>query len=118
VSVVERLDPFTLAGIAAVETAAVGQLLLRVAIEPVYTAMYRDFGGTLPVLTRLFIEPWGAAAIVTALSVGGMSTLLIPPRSVRLGAIGALLLFGAMATGAFWVAMYLPIWETAQALKD
>ena len=98
----------------------VGAGLLCVAgvtVTPSFEAMFADFGAPLPTLTRVMLSPWTPAALVVPAAV----SLLITLRTKTLRMQRAMLVLGffavAVAGSVYLYGMYLPIFETANAIK-
>lgn len=102
---------------AALSISALGVLWSLVAsfvIAPVYVKMFADFGSQIPQLTQLMAKPWAPVA----LAVG---CFVIVASSTRLEAKWLALTVSLVTTLAqpalFLVAMYLPIFAIAEAIK-
>jgi len=89
-------------------------------VVPAFAAMYKDFGGALPLVTRLVvghIAPFGGAAAAIALAVTGIFA------RKRFSARLALLLgLGGIAVGLVTVAfcfyaLYAPMFDLAGKVK-
>ena len=103
--------------VAALVISALGVLWSLVAsfvIAPVYVKMFADFGSRLPQLTILMVKPWAPLG----LAVGCFA---IVASSSRLEAKWLALTVSVVTTLAqptlFLMAMYLPIFQIAQAIK-
>ncbi|MDP1918685.1 MAG: hypothetical protein Q8L14_20725 [Myxococcales bacterium] len=83
-------------------------------IAPVYVKMFADFGSRLPQLTLLMVKPW----VPLGLAVG---CFVIVASSTRLEAKWLALTVSLVTTLAqptfFLLAMYLPIFAIAGAIK-
>lgn len=91
-----------------------GALVLFALVHaPGFRKMFEEFGGELPVLTRLVLTPWpalAACAVATATLVGGVAL-----RRRALIVIGFFLALGGL--GLCVAGVYLPIFEVAGAVK-
>lgn len=89
-------------------------LVASLVIAPVYVKMFADFGSRLPQLTLLMVKPWAPLG----LAVGCFA---IVASSTRIEAKWLALTVSVVTTLAqptlFLVAMYLPIFEIAGAIK-
>ena len=89
-------------------------LVASLVIAPVYVKMFADFGSRLPQLTLLMVKPWAPLG----LAVGCFA---IVASSTRLEAKWLALTVSVVTTLAqptlFLMAMYLPIFEIAGAIK-
>jgi hypothetical protein len=88
-------------------------ILFALLYAPSFRKMFEDFGGDLPVLTRLVLTPWPAlvaCAIATATLVGGVAL-----RRRALIVLGFFLALGGL--GLCVAGVYLPIVEIAGAVK-
>ncbi len=93
-------------------------LVFPFAVAPVYAKMFADFGGTLPVLTRLAFTRWFPFVV----GLPAFLPLALALDSQRaLGERRALLVVGlvvaAAGAGALMYGMYAPIYELAAAVK-
>ena len=89
-------------------------LVASLVIAPVYVKMFADFGSRLPQLTLLMVKPWAPLG----LAVGCFA---IVASSTRIEAKWLAMTVSVVTTLAqptlFLVAMYLPIFEIAGAIK-
>jgi hypothetical protein len=103
---------------AALVVAAVG-LYLPLIVRPRFVAMFADFGGPLPLVTRLVVRPWFLPLVATvpaALLVVAVVRRASRP-SVRRGLVVAAFAL-ALVQGAFSVwALYAPIFALADAVR-
>ncbi len=89
-------------------------LFLRVAVVPVWERMFQDFGGELPVLTRLVLGwGWPFAWAGLLIAMAALAALPLLPRRLRLALAFGGVLLGALELAATIVAVYLPIFALA-----
>jgi hypothetical protein len=94
--------------------------LVQLAVVPAFAAMFADFGGPLPDLTKAVIAPYAAVAS-SALTVG-LATAGLVLRAVRGGALGRAALVGAALVPVATVpleivALYWPIYALAGEIR-
>lgn len=93
-------------------------LLAVLKITPTFKAMFADFGGELPVLTRLMSTGWLAMTLgstpLVAVAVGILAKARAGTRSLL---TGVAVLLGFAMPALFLVAMYLPMFSMADAVK-
>ena len=89
-------------------------LLASIVIGPVYVKIFADFGSPIPQLTQLMVKPWVPLALA-------MGCFTIVATSTRLEPKWPALTVALVTTLAqptlFMIAMYLPIFEVANAIK-
>jgi len=105
-----------LSALAGLEVVAL--LGLMVAWQPQVRGMLRDFGGTLPLFTRLVLtRAWalGAVLLVAALTGTALGTAARPrvPVAVLIAAVT----LGLAAGAAIVVGSYMPIFQLAGAVR-
>ena len=113
----ERLGPpefvlLAFSGAGLVALVALGALWL-----PELAKMYSDFGGSLPLLTRLTqSRTWllGCTVIILASALGGA---LAPGRRARLALLVVALAVAVLAVAAIFVGAYLPVFEMSAAVR-
>lgn len=88
-------------------------LLATFGVAPSFEAMFRDFGGPLPHLTALMLRPWGPLS----LAFFSLGAVLIVWRSAPGGALALAIGSLVIQPALFLVAMYLPIFAIAGAVK-
>ncbi len=98
---------------------ALSLVTLPLAVAPAFAAMFRDFGGPLPAVTRLVLQPWLAPALSLA-PVGLLAAALSRPhaslRERRVLIVAAFVL--GLGAGAFCLcSLYAPIFALAGAIK-
>ena len=101
-------------GLCIAGAAGLGVFVLFVA--PVFLAMLRDFGGTLPAMTLLMSSPWAAVILPLPALAGPLAAAVAPRRGLRV-----VLLFGSLAyilAGAalFLVGVYLPVFALSESI--
>ena len=83
-----------------------------------FAAIFRDFGGELPSLTKLAISLWFplllAALVGAAIAIGAHTKTSAP---VRRGMLVGAWVTGGLALGACVVGLYWPIFAIAGAIK-
>ena len=84
-----------------------------------FMSMFQDLGANLPVFTILAVKPW--LGPVLGLLVAAMGALgALPILGLSLGARRALIVTGfllGLVSGVLWfVALYLPIFQMAEAV--
>lgn len=89
-------------------------LVASLVIAPVYVKMFADFGSRLPQLTLLMVKPWAPLGLA-------IGCFAIVASSTRIEAKWLALTVSVVTTLAqptlFLVAMYLPIFAIAEAIK-
>lgn len=87
-------------------------------VGPTFAKMFGDFGGPLPTLTTLCLQPWFPVALgsIPSLIVGEglLRNVAQTGRAIRMGF--AIVLTLALPC-VFLMAMYLPIFVLADAIK-
>jgi hypothetical protein len=102
--------------LAAVLLAAAALVALQIAVVPAFAAMYREFGGELPVITRLVLAAWlplTAVVLTLALGAGGMVARLRGAGGVGIGLLVAGALLGVSAIGFCVYSLYAPLFALA-----
>ncbi len=99
---------------------ALSLVAFPLAVTPAFAAMFRDFGGPLPWLTRLVLRPWLAPAL--ALAPAGLLALGLGPRAAasigqRRALVVAAFVLGLGAVALCLLALYAPIFALAGAIK-
>ncbi|MDC0679120.1 hypothetical protein [Sorangium atrum] len=95
-------------------------LMFPFTIAPSFAGMFAEFGGALPVVTRVALSPWASPALgllvaslaVVALALPAASTLALRRAMVLLA-----FFVGVIALAAAMYAMYAPIFELAGNIK-
>jgi type II secretory pathway component PulF len=85
-------------------------------LRPTFAGMFADFGGALPRVTMLALEPWGPLA----LAVGSFVVVVLAAASKAAPAwtpVVIALVTLALQIALFLVAMYLPIWSLAGQIR-
>lgn len=109
----DPIGPWEIAALAIADFFAALVAFFGVVLAPTYSGMFRDFGGELPLLTRLFLQPLVPIAVSAGLMLFTGTALLFPRRAARI-ALCAVAAFVALLTiTLFFVAMYLPIFSLA-----
>jgi hypothetical protein len=85
-----------------------------------FARMFADFGGELPVVTRLALTPWAAPAMALVAASPTAIAVAVPAKGslgLRRGLVvlGFLLAVAALALAMY--AMYAPIFELAGKIK-
>ena len=97
----------------------VALVLFALVHAPSFRGMFADFGGELPLLTRLVLTPWPALVIcaaATALVLTGVA-LTRSAMGLRRGLIVLGFLVALIGLGVCVVGVYLPIVEVAGAVR-
>ncbi len=101
---------------------AAGSVLLAalevVLVQPRFLKMFAEFGGELPILTRLALSP--VVMLVLGLLpavLAGLAMLAKPGANTRVAMLVASLILSLTTALGFVVAMYLPLFRVAEAIR-
>lgn len=106
------LGGFELITLSVSAVGTIGIWFLQVAIVPRFALMFRDFGGELPLTTKLVVQPFAASvATLVALALAVTGAALRSTGQARTGAV--LLALAALtplvSAGLMTLALYLPV---------
>lgn len=89
-------------------------------IAPLFTGMFAEFGGALPVVTRVALSPWASPALgllVASLAVVALALPAASTLALRRAVVVLAFFLGVIALAAAMYAMYAPIFELAGNIK-
>jgi hypothetical protein len=112
-----RLSVLDVVGLVTSGLALLGALVAVLAIQPAFAEMFSDFGGELPWLTRVALQPWPplVVALVPLLLVAE-SALRSVGRTGRMIRVAVSLVVVGIGSALFLMALYLPIFDLAGAV--
>lgn len=87
-------------------------LLFTFAIAPGFAHMFRDFGGTLPWLTRFMLTSWGPLALAMVVLGASVASVRVPITSIVIAIVGLVLEIATAVIG-----LYLPIFQLAGSIR-
>jgi hypothetical protein len=85
-----------------------------------FARMFADFGGALPLMTRLALTPWAAPALGLVAASPTAIAVALPAKGslgLRRGLVVIGFLLGVAALAGAMYAMYAPIFELAGKIK-
>lgn len=105
-------------GLTACAVGVTWSLVAALQAGPTFAAMFADFGGPLPLLTRIFLLPWVPPAIAALPLVATAAAIVFGAgRQARVAAMTFSLVWAIAMPGLYLWAMYQPIFSVAGSIK-
>jgi type II secretory pathway component PulF len=113
-----RLAPADYVSLAITGAALAALVLLAAVWLPSMTRMYRDFGGTLPRLTRLVVANFWTPGCALFLGTTAAVAALVPMRqAVRTALLVTVATLAVLAVATVVAGAYLPLFQLAGAVR-
>lgn len=88
-------------------------------LQPNYTQLFADFGGTMPTPTRFFLSAWVPPLLaLPGPAVLGWALARRAAQPWRLAAYGVVGLFSLVQVVGFMVSMYLPLFAVERLIAQ
>jgi type II secretory pathway component PulF len=91
--------------------------LLPFVVAPGIAALYADFEATLPLATRVALAPWPSPMLGLLLAALVVAAVVRRDPVHRRWMLASGALGGALAIGALWYALYLPLFELSDSIR-